>query len=275
MDEARLSELKDLASRIRYKTVELSHLNKAPHLAPALSCTDILVAAYWEAMNFDTTKPDDPLRDRLIFSKGHAAIGLYSVLCHRGFFPMEVLDTFTKKGSPLAEQPAPFCAPGVELATGSLGHGLPVGIGQALAAKIRKQNYKVIVVMGDGECNEGTVWEGALVAPAKKLDNLAVVVDYNKLQATGRSQEITALHPLKEKWEAFGWDAHEVDGHDIAAIAELLSRVPTGSGKPMAIVANTVKGKGVSFMEDDNNWHYRTPNQEELVKAGQELGVTS
>jgi transketolase len=163
--------------------------------------------------------------------------------------------------------------PGVEAATGSLGHGLPIGIGMAVAGRIRREDYRVFVLMSDGECNEGSVWEAAMFAPAQRLENLAVIVDFNKWQATGRSEEVMALQPLRAKWEAFGWSASEVDGHDVASLVQALRRVPDGSGKPVAIIANTVKGKGVSFMEDDNNWHYRIPTADEVTAAARELGL--
>ena len=261
-----------LARRIRLHLVEMSHKAGTPHLGSALSCVDILVAAYFGSVRIDPSRPEDPLRDRCILSKGHAATALYATLAERGFFPLAWLDSFAQHGSQLAEQPAPHCAPGVELATGSLGHGLPVGAGMALAARIQKQDYRVFVVMSDGECNEGSVWEAAMFAPANGLDKLAVVVDYNKWQATGRSNEVLMLSPLVKKWEAFGWSASEVDGHDPRALAQALSQVPDGSGKPVAIIAHTTKGKGVSFMEDDNNWHYRVPKAEEVAAAKRELG---
>ena len=216
-------------------------------------------------------QPDDPLRDRFIFSKGHAATALYTTLAARGFFPLSWLDTIAQRGSPLAEQPAPHCAPGVELATGSLGHGLPVGVGMALAARIQRQRFRVFVLMSDGECNEGSVWEAAMFAPGQKLDQLAVIVDYNKWQATGRSNEIMALPSLRDKFAAFGWDAVEVDGHNISQIIAALKKVEAGGGKPIAIVAHTTKGKGVSFMEDDNNWHYRSPPPRKLRRRKKEL----
>jgi transketolase len=260
------------ARRIRFKLVEMSHRAGTPHLASAMSCTDILVAAYLGGVvRIDPSKPDDPLRDRFILSKGHAASALYATLAECGFFPKAWLDDFAKHGSPLAEQPAPHCAPGVELATGSLGHGLPVGVGAALAARIQKQDYRVFVVMSDGECNEGSVWEAAMFAPAQKLEKICVVIDYNKWQATGRSNEVMAMAPLRDKWAAFGWNAHEVDGHDIAGLVRLMKNIPDGGGKPVAIIAHTVKGRGVSFMEDDNNWHYRIPTAEEVAAAKKEL----
>ncbi|MEW6303823.1 MAG: transketolase [Verrucomicrobiota bacterium] len=268
-----LAELELAARQIRFKLVEMSHAAGTPHLGSAMSCVDILVAAYWRVLKLHADQPNDPNRDRFILSKGHAATALYATLATRGFFPTEWLDTFAKHRSPLAEQPAPGCAPGVELATGSLGHGLPVGVGMALAARIQKRDYRVFVVMSDGECNEGTVWEAAMFAPGQKLEKLCVVIDYNKWQATGRSNEIMALPSLVEKWRAFGWNASEVDGHDLGALIRAISRVPDGSGKPVAIIAHTVKGKGVSFMEDDNNWHYRIPKAEEVAAAKKELGL--
>lgn len=267
------ADLAAIARRIRFKLVEMSHAAGTPHLGSALSCVDILVAAYWTALRIDPAQPADPSRDRFILSKGHAASALYAVLAERGFFPAVWLDTFAQHKSPLAEQPAPGCAPGVELATGSLGHGLPVALGMALAGRIQKQSYKVLVTMSDGECNEGSVWEAALFAPAQRLENVAVIIDYNKWQATGRSNEIMALSPLSEKWAAFGWSAREVDGHDLGALVEALRSIPDGSGKPVAIVAHTTKGRGISFMENDNNWHYRIPKKEEVQAARKELGL--
>ena len=266
-------ELDAIARKLRFKLVQMSHAAGTPHLASALSCVDILVAAYWRVLRIDPKNPNDSLRDRFILSKGHAATALYATLATRGFYSPELLDTFAKYRSRLAEQPSPGCAPGVELATGSLGHGLPVGVGMALAARIQSVNYRVFVTMSDGECNEGSVWEAAMFAPAQHLEKLCVVIDYNKWQATGRSNEIMALSSLRDKWSAFDWSTSEVDGHDLLALARLMGGVPDGSGKPVAIIAHTVKGKGVSFMEDDNNWHYRVPTAEEVQKARVELGV--
>jgi transketolase len=273
MSAPSLSDLRQIAAELRGQVIKMSYQSGAPHLGSSLSCLDLLTAAYWTALQIDPKRPDDPNRDRFILSKGHAAPALYAVLAKRNFFDASWLDTFAQHGSRLAEQPAPHCAPGVELATGSLGHGLPVALGLALAAKIKDQAYRVFVVLSDGECNEGTVWEAALLAPALKLSHLAVMIDFNKWQATGRSEEVTAIAPLRAKWEAFGWHAIEVDGHDLAALSEALRAVPHPSGKPLAIIANTVKGKGVSFMEDDNNWHYRIPKREEVGRAFAELGL--
>ena len=266
-------ELRKIAAAIRGRVVEMSHNAGTPHLGSALSCTDILVAAYWNVVRINPAAPLDESRDRFILSKGHAASVLYAVLAERGFFPKAWLDDFAHEGSPLAEQPSPDCAPGVELATGSLGHGLPVGIGMAMAARIRNLDYRVLVTMSDGECNEGTVWEGAMFAAAQNLGKLTIIVDYNKWQATGRSDEVMALPSLSAKWAAFGWKTMEVDGHDLQALTDAMS-LTGGADQPLAIIAHTVKGKGISFMEDDNNWHYRIPTEKEVAAARKELGLS-
>jgi transketolase len=266
-------ELQSVAAKLRAEVIGLSHRAKTPHLGSSLSCLDLLAALYWDFLRIDPKKADSTDRDRFILSKGHAAPALYVTLCERGFFPRKLLDEYGNDGAALAEQPAPHCAPGVEWATGSLGHGLSVGVGMALSARIQKRNYRTVVLLSDGECNEGSVWEAAMFAAAQKLGSLTVLVDYNKWQATGRSEEVMALAPLRDKWEAFGWESYEVDGHDFAEIRTALAcaELPDRT-KPLAIVAHTIKGRGVSFMEDDNNWHYRIPNAEELAAARKELG---
>jgi transketolase len=267
-------DLPRIAAGLRGEVVRMSHVAKTPHLASCLSCIDILTAAYWDVLRIDPGAPTAQERDRFILSKGHAAMALYATLAHAGFFPMSELATYNTAGGRLAEHPGPGCAPGVEAATGSLGHGLGLGIGMALGGRIRKQQFRVFVLLSDGECNEGSVWEGALFAPAQRLGNLCAIVDFNKWQATGRSQEVMSLDPLVDKWRAFGWDAVETDGHDIAGLIKLMSEVSPSNEKPKAIIAHTVKGKGVSFMEDDNNWHYRTPTADEVTAAFAELGLS-
>ena len=267
------TELEAIARRIRGKIILMSHKAGAAHLGSSLSCVDILVAAYWGALLINPENPSEPAKDRFILSKGHAVTALYATLAYRGFFPLNLLDTFGQSGSCLAEHPYPGCVPGLEVATGSLGHGLPIGVGMALAGRMQKRHSRVFVLMSDGECNEGSVWEAAMFAPAQQLDNIAAIIDFNRWQATGRSEEIMALQPLRKKWESFGWSAYEIDGHDIKTLVSVLRNVPDGSGKPVAIIANTVKGKGVSFMEDDNNWHYRIPTKEEVKMSLGELGL--
>ena len=266
-------DLKRMAARLRGKVIEMSHAAQAAHLASSLSCCDIVTAAYWHVLRIDPSQPKAPLRDRFILSKGHAATALYTALAFKGFFPEELLATYCRDGSKLAEHPPANLLPGIEAATGSLGHGLPIGIGMALAGRIKGEGFRVYALLSDGENNEGSVWEAAMFAAARKLENVCIIVDYNKWQATARSNETLQLAPLRDKWAAFGWDAHEVDGHDVERLAELMSNVPNGSGKPVALIAHTVKGKGVSFMEDDNNWHYRAPTAEEVEKAHKELGL--
>jgi transketolase len=266
--------LEQLAREIRARIIENSHRTQTPHLGSCLSCVDILVAAYFHTLRIDPADPRNPDRDRFILSKGHGAAALFQVLATRGFYPEAMLETYGEDGGVFAEHPpTPEHLAGIEAATGSLGHGMPMGLGMALAARIQGRSYNVVALMSDGECNEGAIWEAAMLAASQRVERLCAVVDFNKWQATGRSREVLALDPLIDKWRAFGWSATEADGHDLAGLVKLLSKVPDGSGKPLMVVAHTVKGKGVSFMEDDNNWHYRIPKAEEVAAAKKELGV--
>lgn len=261
-----------LAAEVRLRVVETSGRAGVPHLGSCLSCVDVLVALYFGALRVDPARPDDLARDRFVLSKGHAAPALFQVLALRGFFPAAALAGYGEDGSRFGEHPPAHGVPGVEAATGSLGHGLPLGVGMAMGARLLDLPSRTFVLLGDGECNEGSVWEAAMMAAAQRLDRLTAVVDANGWQATGRSEEVAGPAPLREKWAAFGWEAEEVDGHDLTALARALSRPPV-PGRPRAVVARTVKGKGVSFMEDDNNWHYRTPSPDEVARARRELGV--
>lgn len=266
-------KLSEISAILRGRIIEHSGRTKTPHLGSCLSCVDILTAYYFSVLNISPSDASDEDRDRFILSKGHAAPALFQVLSMRGFFPYDDLLTSQHDGTDYFGEhpPSPGHLPGVEAATGSLGHGLPIGLGMAVAGKAGMKNYRVDVVLGDGECNEGTIWEAAMLAGSLRLENLCVVVDYNKWQATDRSCEVLALDPLTDKWRAFGWEAVEVDGHDIDALVSELSQ--THCGKPKAIIAHTVKGKGVSFMQDDNNWHYRIPQFDEIQAAYVELGL--
>jgi transketolase len=266
--------LKLQAARLRGQVVQMCHDASSAHLGSSLSCVDVLTAAYWHVLKIDPKHPKDPLRDRFILSKGHAAMAIYATLAHRGFFPVEELKTYNQDNGRLAEHPPANLLEGIEAATGSLGHGLPIGIGMALAGRMRGERFRVFALLSDGENNEGSVWEAAMFASAQKLGNVCAIIDYNKWQATARSNETLQLAPLRDKWEAFGWDAREIDGHDVGALAEAMQAIPDhGDSRPVALIAHTVKGKGVSFMEDDNNWHYRAPTADEVQKAFVELGL--
>lgn len=261
----------EMARQIRSHVLRMSSKGRAPHVGSALSCVDILVALYFRVARVGPRSAEDPDRDRIILSKGHASAALYACLAERGFLDVALLDKYCAEGGPLAEHPSRGIVPGVEVTTGSLGHGLGLGIGIALACRLRRSDARVFVVLSDGECNEGSIWEGAIWAPRRNLGNLFAIVDFNKFQATGRSEEITQLAPLKEKWEAFGWDAVEIDGHNHEELITALE-VPPGT-RPHAIVAHTVKGRGVSFMEDNLEWHYRSPSEEDLHRALEELAT--
>jgi transketolase len=269
-------ELIDRSNLLRSRIIETSSLSGTPHLGSCLSCVDLLVALYFGELKIDPGNPRDPLRDRFILSKGHGVPALFQVLAMRGFYPESWLKDYGKDGGIFAEHPpTPDHLAGIEAATGSLGHGLPIGLGMALAGRIQKQTYNVYTVLGDGECNEGSVWEAAMLAAAQKVSNLCVFVDFNKWQATGRSEEVMALNSLSGKWQAFGWNALEIDGHDYGQILAALESFKLENTKPTAIIAHTVKGKGVSFMQDDNNWHYRIPTADEVKLAKLELGISS
>jgi transketolase len=261
-----------LAAQFRARAIEMSHAAGAAHLASSLSCIDIVSVLFHSVLKLDPQNAKWEDRDRFILSKGHAATALYSALAYKGFISSADIASYGKAGSLLEEHPSPKL-PGVEAATGSLGHGLPIGCGIALAGRIRQKTYRTFVLMSDGECNEGSVWEAALFAAANRLGNLCAFVDFNKWQATGRSREVLGLDPLADKFKDFGWQVHEIDGHDHQQIFKAVSDVSMQQQKPTMVVAHTVKGKGISFMEDDNNWHYRVPTVEEVQLAKTELGV--
>ena len=266
-------ELKEISNKLRKRIIETGANSKIPHIGSCLSCIDLLVYIYWNELEIDPLEPNDVNRDRFLLSKGHGAPALFQVLAERGFFDKERLLEFGKPGSVFHEHPPkPGLIPGIEAATGSLGHGFSMALGMAVSSKITAKNYRTYVILSDGECNEGSIWEAALLAPSLNLHNLTVIIDFNKWQATGRSEEIMSLQPLNLKWEAFGWHVQEINGHNFNEMEEAFTNAKQIKNKPSVIVANTIKGKGVSFMEDDNNWHYRIPNSEELKLALEELG---
>jgi len=243
----------------------------ASHIGGCLSSADVLAVLYGTALRHDPQRPDWPDRDRFILSKGHACAALYAVLAERGFFPVTWLESFYQDESPLAGHVTHKNVPGVEVSTGSLGHGLGLGVGMAIAAKRDSSPYRVFCLLSDGECDEGSTWEAALFAPHHKLDNLIAIVDYNKIQSLGAVKEVIDLDPLPAKWQAFGWAVRELDGHDVRAVEDALTQVPYEQGRPSCIVAHTIKGKGVSFMENELQWHYRAPLGENREKALAEL----
>ena len=269
------SELDDLvahSSKLRLSLLNISSKYKIPHLGSCLSCVEILTYCYWHRLNLDINNPSSPNRDRFVLSKGHASPLLLQVLAHRGYFPVSDLEKFGQNGSYFHEHPPkPGLLNGVEAATGSLGHGFSMALGMSLASKINNQNYQTYAVLGDGECNEGVIWEAAMLAPSLNLSSLTVIVDYNKWQATGRSNDVLSLSPLANKWSSFGWHTQEIDGHDLRELDYAFLQTSIETERPSVIIANTVKGKGVTFMEDDNNWHYKTPNSEELELALHEV----
>ena len=265
-------QLARIALTIRRRTIETSAHAKIPHLGSCLSCIELLTALYWQELNINPETPNSRDRDRFVLSKGHGAPVLFQVLAERGFFPVEKLADFGKPGSVFHEHPPkPGYIPGVEAATGSLGHGLPMALGMAIAQRIQGSKNRSYALLSDGECNEGSIWEAAMFAGGQGVSNLTAIIDYNKWQATGRSQDVMALEPLAKKWEAFGWHTQQINGHDFDSIIKALNSARSETKKPSVIVADTIKGKGISFMEDDNNWHYRTPNAEELEAALREL----
>ncbi len=270
-----LAELRRFAARIRRHTIEMTRRAKASHVGSSLSTVELLTVLYKKALRVDPANPDWPERDRFILSKGHGCASYYAVLAEAGFFPVEWLGTFYQDGSRLPGHATHTYVPGIEISTGSLGHGLSVATGMALAAKRDGRSHRVFCMLSDGECDEGSVWEPILFAAHHRLDNLVAIVDYNKIQSLGTVQEVMDLEPFGAKWEAFGWAVRELDGHDLEAIAEALLALPFEAGRPSCLIAHTVKGKGVSFMENRLLWHYRSPQGEEYTAAIAELEGTA
>ncbi len=266
-----LELLISLSKELRKRIIKTSHSARIPHIGSCLSCLELLIYIYWEELFLDVNDPTNPERDRFILSKGHGAPALFQVLAERGFYSLSMLNDFGKAGSVFHEHPPkPGFIPGVEAATGSLGHGFPMALGMCLSGKIKKKKYNTIALLSDGECNEGSIWEGAMLASGLNLNRLTAIVDFNKWQATGRSEEIMSLNPLKEKWASFGWHVQEINGHNYVEIHNAFKNAHK-EDKPSAIISHTIKGKGISFMEDDNNWHYKIPSQSELERALEEL----
>jgi transketolase len=279
LSAARRRELGRLAIQVRRLVVEAVHHAGAGHLGGPLSAAEILVALYFEAMNVDPRRPRDPDRDRFVLSKGHASIGLYATLAVRGYFPVDELRTFDALDSRLQGHPDMGVLPGLDMSTGSLGQGLSAGIGMALAARLKHKAFRTWVLIGDGDAQEGQTWEGAFVAARYGLDNLTAILDWNGLQqygwATGAGYGDLARLPAQEnpaaRWQAFGWQTIEIDGHDFNQLAEACDQARRNEGRPTLVIARTVKGKGISYMENNFNWHAKVPSDEELRLACEEL----
>jgi len=268
-EAATIQDLEKRAATIRRHIIEVAAEHMC-HAGGALSAADVMAALYFGVMNVDPKGPARPDRDYFILSKGHGSLALFATLSERGFFPVSMLASFEQAGSILAGHPT-LKVPGVELATGSLGHGLPVATGVALACKVSGDANRVFVMMGDGELQEGSVWEAALAAPRFALDNLTAIIDRNGFQAFGEVERIMPLEPLADKWRSFGWHVIELDGHDVVALQLAFAEAATVKGRPSVIVAHTVKGKGVSFMENNPKFHGTAPSPQEVELALKEL----
>jgi transketolase len=259
------------SARIRAHALRMANSANSAHIGGSLSIADILSVLYTQILQVDPANPDWPDRDRLVLSKGHATSILYATLAERGFFPVEWLAEYCKEGSKLLGHVSHH-VPGAEVSTGSLGHGLPIACGMALAAKRDGGPSRTFVILSDGELDEGSCWEAILFAGHHRLSNLTAIVDYNKIQSFGTVKEVLDLEPLADKWRAFHWHTVEVDGHDLSQLEKTLGQVPLEPDRPTAIIAHTVKGKGVSFMENRLEWHYKSPNPAQLEQALKELG---
>ncbi len=264
-----------LAARLRRHAVEMTHRGGSSHVASCLSMADVIAALYGEVLNVDPDNPRWPERDRFILSKGHAGACVYAALAERGFFPVQELAQHYQNGSIFSGHVSHKGVPGVEVSTGSLGHGLPVATGMAWRLHQRGDRQRVFAVLSDGECDEGSNWEAIMFAAHHKLDNLVVVVDYNRIQSLGPVSETIGLEPFADKWRAFNWGVRQIDGHDHDALLGAFAQLPFEPGRPSVILAETTKGKGVSFMENEVLWHYRSPQGEEYEAAVAELDAAS
>jgi transketolase len=266
-----VEELEKMAVIIRCDIIDMICTAAAGHPGGSLSAADVVTALYFRIMRIDPENPDWPDRDRFILSKGHACPVWYAALAERGYFDKSHLKTLRQMGSILQGHPDMRKTPGIDMTAGSLGHGLSAGLGMALSGKLQQKDYHVFVIIGDGESQEGSIWEASMAAPNFKLDNLTAILDYNHLQNDYSVDDIMPIHPAVDKWQAFGWHVLDIDGHDMAQVVAALEEAKSHKGKPTMIVANTVKGKGVSYMENVCEWHGRAPCQEEADQALEEL----
>lgn len=264
-------ELELKATEMRREILEMVVAAKGTHIASAFSIIDILVVLYDKVLNINPQDPNDTKRDKFVLSKGHGCAALYVVLAHYGFFPKRILKSYCSEGSILGGHPDSVRIPGVETSTGSLGHGFSVAVGFALANRINKGLSNVYCLVGDGECNEGIIWEASMVAAHYKLDNLVLIIDNNGLQISGFTKDIMDPLSFNDKFKAFGWNTVEINGHNFNELVDIFSKVPMKNSKPTAIIANTVKGKGVSYMENERKWHSMLPSEEQMETALKEL----
>ena len=268
-----IKQLEEKANELRIDVIKMTTNAGSGHVGGSFSLAEIMAALYFKELRIDPKNPDWGERDRLVLSKGHNCPIVYAALAQRGFFPRTTLWTLRKLGSPLQGHPDMRKTPGIDMTTGSLGQGLSAGVGMALGGRLGQKDFRVFVILGDGETEEGMVWEAAMAASHYKLDNLVAIVDNNELQCDGAIKEIMCIEPLVEKWRAFGWHTMEIDGHNLEQILNAFQKVTDIKGQPVVIIAHTVKGKGVSFMEWDNYWHGGTaPTWEESERALRELG---
>jgi transketolase len=268
-NDERRERLSKIATEIRRSVVEMIGRAHAGHIGGDLSATDTLATLFFAVLRIDPQAPKEPKRDRFILSKGHCSAALYSTLALRGFFPIEDLATFMQPLSALNGHPNRRKVPGVEANTGPLGHGLPIGVGSAIAANLSGVNWRTFVILGDGELQEGSNWEAAMCAGHRQLDTLTAIVDRNRLQQGARTEDTNRLEPLADKWRAFGWDVLDCDGHDHQALFDAFTA--PRSGKPVCVIANSIKGKGVSFIEDRVEWHHKVPSPDQIELALKEL----
>jgi len=269
-DKSALPDLKITAELIRKRVVEIIYSAKGGHIGGSLSSVEMTTALYFHVLNVDPQKPQNPERDRYILSKGHSVETLYATLAQKGFIEQSLLDTYGKFNSKLAGHPTKK-TPGVELNSGALGHGLSVGVGLAIGAKMAKKGFKTYVLMGDGEQGEGSIYEAAMSASHYKLDNLVAIIDRNTLQISGKTETVMALEPMRQRWEAFGWEVFDVNGNDMEAIVSTFDAFDYSNGKPKLIISHTTKGNGISYMEHGAKWHHGVPNEEQYHQAIDEI----
>jgi transketolase len=265
------ADLAGHARRIRRTSLQMVHRAGLGHPGGDLSAADILATLFFHVLHIDPARPQDPERDRFILSKGHASASLYATLAARGFFPLEQLETFAQPLATLNGHPDRRKVPGVEASTGPLGHGLPIAVGMALAAKMDRADWRTFVLTGDGELQEGSNWEAIMAAGQFQLDNLTAIVDRNRLQLSDATEHTVGLEPLADRWRSFGWSVAEVDGHDITGLLQAFEALPIETGRPSCVIARTRKGRGVSFIENRAEWHHRIPTDAELAAALTEL----